>query len=132
MNPTTKTQPTDKAREAVNQATDKAKEAGSHLGEAAQAVGQAVGQKAEEATAAVGGGIQNLAEKVRRQGPDQGVLGQATQSVAHTLDEAGHYIEDKKLSGMVEDMNGLIKRNPIPAVAVALGVGFLLGRVLRS
>jgi ElaB/YqjD/DUF883 family membrane-anchored ribosome-binding protein len=29
-------------------------------------------------------------------------------------------------------VSGLIRRNPIPAVLIGLGVGFLLGRTLRS
>jgi ElaB/YqjD/DUF883 family membrane-anchored ribosome-binding protein len=33
---------------------------------------------------------------------------------------------------MVEDVGGLIKRNPIPAVLIGLGVGFLIGRALSS
>jgi hypothetical protein len=33
---------------------------------------------------------------------------------------------------MMEDVTGLIKRNPIPAVLIGLGIGFMLGRMLRS
>jgi len=29
-------------------------------------------------------------------------------------------------------MTGLIKRNPLPAVLIGLGVGFLIGRALSS
>jgi len=137
----------DAAREGVGQAADKAREAASHAGQAvtsaasaaAGAVGQAasstahtVGQKAEQATGAVGSGMQHLAETVRDKGPDGGVLGTATGYVADTLEGTGKYIEDKNLTGMVDDMTGLIKRNPIPAVLIGLGIGFLLGRTLRS
>jgi hypothetical protein len=144
MNTTMKKDPNvDKARDAAGQAVDKAKEAASQTGEAigqaAQAVGHkaeqaahVVGQKAEDATAAVGSGIQQFADKVRDQGPHSGVLGSATRTVADSLDEAGKYIEQKNLSGMMDDVTGLIKRNPIPAVLVGLGVGFLVGRTLRS
>jgi len=58
------------------------------------------------------------------------MLGSASRTVADTLEGAGKYIEDKNLSGMMDDVNGLIKRNPIPAVLLALGVGFLVGRAL--
>jgi ElaB/YqjD/DUF883 family membrane-anchored ribosome-binding protein len=161
MNTSIKNQPADKARDAANQTVDKAKDTMTHAGEAAhqaahavgqkagqaaQAVGQAaqavghsaeqaahaVGHKAEDATAAVGSGFQTLADKVRQQGPDHGMLGKATQTVASSLDDAGKYIEDKNLSGMVDDVSGLIKRNPIPALLVGIGVGFLIGRTLRS
>jgi len=143
MTPTMKKDHGDKARDAANQAVDKAKEAASHTGEAisqaastaAQAASTAahtVGQKAEDATAAVGSGIQTLADKVRDQGPHQGMLGSATRTVADSLDDAGKYIEDKNLSGMMDDVTGLIKRNPLPAVLVGIGIGFLIGRTLRS
>ena len=147
MTPTMKKDHGDKARDAANQAVDKAKEAASHTGEAisqaassaastaaqaASTAAHAVGQKAEDATAAVGSGMQTLADKVRDQGPHQGTLGSATRTVADTLDQAGHYIEDKNLSGMMDDVTGLIKRNPLPAVLIGIGIGFLIGRTLRS
>jgi hypothetical protein len=36
------------------------------------------------------------------------------------------------LSGMMGDVTSLIKRNPIPALLIGLGVGVLIGRALRS
>jgi ElaB/YqjD/DUF883 family membrane-anchored ribosome-binding protein len=137
----------DAARESFGQAADKARDAASQAGQAVssaasaatQAVGQAatsaahtVGHKAEQATTAVGSGMQHLADTVRHQGPESGMLGSASHAVADTLDQTGKYIEDRNLSGMMDDVTGLIKRNPIPAVMVGLGVGFLLGRLLRS
>jgi ElaB/YqjD/DUF883 family membrane-anchored ribosome-binding protein len=100
--------------------------------QAASSTAHNVGQKAEQATAAVGSGMRSLADTVRHQGPDSGMLGSAKQTVAETLDETGKYIEEKNLKGMVDDVSGLIKRNPLPAVLIGLGIGFLLGRALRS
>jgi ElaB/YqjD/DUF883 family membrane-anchored ribosome-binding protein len=161
MNTTTKnqggTQGT-QAKDQANQAVDKGREAASHAGEAvshaASAVGQAVtqkasdvgqavaqkasevghtvAQKAEDATTAVGRGMENLADKVRDNTPQSGMLGNAGRSVASALDSAGHYVEDKNLSGMMDDVTGLIKRNPIPALLIGLGVGFLIGRAFSS
>jgi ElaB/YqjD/DUF883 family membrane-anchored ribosome-binding protein len=136
-----------KAKEQAGQAMDKGKEAAAHAGEAvshaASAVGQAVtqkagevastiGHKAEDATSAVGGGMQTLADKVRENAPNEGMLGSASKSVASAIDSAGKYVEDKNLSGMMEDMTNLVKRNPIPALLLGLGVGFLIGRALSS
>jgi ElaB/YqjD/DUF883 family membrane-anchored ribosome-binding protein len=161
MSPTTKNQggnQADKAKEQAGQAVEKGREAAAHAGEslssAASAVGQAVsnkasdaasavshkasevahtvGQKAEDATASVGHGLQTAADKVRENTPDGGVLGAASNRVADVMDRAGHYVEDKNLSGMMDDMTNLIKRNPIPALLLGLGVGFLIGRVLSS
>jgi len=132
MSTTMKKDQAGQAKEAAGQAFDKAKDAASHVGEAAQHAAQAVGQSAENATSAVGQGVQKAAEGVREYGPREGILGSATQTVADTLESTGKYVEDKNLSGMVEDVGGLIKRNPIPAVLIGLGVGFLIGRALSS
>jgi ElaB/YqjD/DUF883 family membrane-anchored ribosome-binding protein len=129
-------QAADKAREGLAGAASSAREAVSHVGEAvsnvASSAASTVGQKAEQAVNATGRGIETLADTVREHGPEQGVLGSATRSVADTLDSTGHYLEDRNLSGMFDDMTTVIKRNPIPAVLIGLGVGFLLGRSLRS
>ena len=146
------------AKDQASQALEKGREAAGHAGEslssAASAVGQAVshkagevasavghkasdaahavGQRAEDATSAVGHGMQTAADKVREYTPDSGMLGSASRGVAGALDSAGKYVEDKNLSGMMDDMTNLIKRNPIPALLLGLGVGFLIGRTLSS
>jgi hypothetical protein len=120
------------AKEVAGQAADKAKDLAHQAGEAVSGAAHAVGQRAEDATAAVGHGIHDLGEKVRDSGPHAGMLGTATRTVADTLEGTGKYIEDKNLSGMMEDVTGLIKRNPIPAVLLGLGIGFLIGRALSS
>jgi len=76
--------------------------------------------------------MQTAADKVREYAPDGGMLGSAGRGVADAIDRAGQYVEDKNLSGMMDDMTNLVKRNPIPALLLGLGVGFLVGRVLSS
>jgi ElaB/YqjD/DUF883 family membrane-anchored ribosome-binding protein len=111
---------------------DKAAEYGTALKDKASEVGSTIGHKAEDATSAVGSGMHTVADKVRDNAPQSGMLGNAGRSVASALDSAGHYVEDKNLSGMMEDVTALVKRNPIPALMIGLGIGFLLGRVLSS
>jgi len=120
------------AKDLASQAADKARDLAGQAGEVVSNAASAVGHRAEDATAAVGHGIHNLGEKVRDSGPQQGMLGTATRTVADTLEGTGRYIEDKNLSGMMDDVTGLIKRNPIPALLLGLGIGFLLGRALSS
>jgi len=158
MSTTTKKDDVNKAKDQASQAVDKGRDAASHAGEAvshaASAVGQAVaqkasdvthavsqkasdvastvGHKAEDATAAVGHGMQTVADKVRDNTPNEGMFGSASRGVANAIDSAGRYVEDKNLSGMMDDMTNLVKRNPIPALLLGLGIGFLIGRVLSS
>jgi len=120
------------AKEVAGQVADKAKDLASQAGDAVSSAASTVGHKAEDAVGAVGSGIQNLAGQVRDTGPREGVLGTATRAVADTLEGTGKYLEDKNLSGMMDDVTGLIKRNPIPAVLLGLGIGFLIGRALSS
>jgi hypothetical protein len=60
------------------------------------------------------------------------MLGSATDAVASGMEQAGHYVEEKGLSGMTGDLGNMIKSHPIPAVLIGIGVGYLLGRAMRS
>jgi len=133
----------ERAKDAAGGATDRIKEVASHVGQAASNAASAAGQvagnvattighKAEDVTASAGRGMQSLGDKVREKGPESGVLGTATEKVAGGLESAGKYLEEKNLSGMAEDITGLIRRNPIPALLIGIGLGFLLARTLRS
>jgi hypothetical protein len=92
----------------------------------------AVGKKADNLTSSAGAGLKNLGETLGQKAPHEGVLGDASQAVANTIKESGRYLEEAGLSGIADDVTALIKRNPVPAVLVGLGIGFLLGRALRS
>ena len=124
------------------QAAEKAKEAAAYLGEmanrAASAVGamasqaaNSVGTKADDLTASAGAGIQGLGDKLSKNTPHAGVLGSVSQSVADTVKEGGEYLEDAKLSGMTGDVVRLIRRYPIPAAIIGIGLGWLAWRKMK-
>jgi len=119
----------DRAREMSGAVADRAREVSGEALRAGQHAAHAVGNAAENATSRVGEGIQSLAQSVRQHTPDSGVLGSAADTVANTLEQGGRYIQSEGLSGMTDDLSTLIKRNPIPALLVGIGVGFLLARV---
>jgi len=125
-------QATDKAKDFASQAVDKARDAASHVGEMASNVASTVGRKADDYTSAAGSGIKNFGDTIREHGPQEGMLGQATKTVASTTKEVGRYLEEEGISGMMEDMTTMIKRNPIPAILVGVGLGVLIGRLLKS
>jgi len=122
----------DKARDTAHNVADATRDAASQAGQAISGAASSVGKRAEEWTSAAGHRVESLADTVRSQGPNSGMLGKATDAVADTLESAGGYMSDKNLSGMMDDVTGLIKRNPIPALLVGLGIGYLLGKSLRS
>ena len=133
----------EKAKEAGSQAWDKAKEAGSQaLGtakEAASSVGgmvhqaaDSVGKTAENLTSSAGSSLKNLGETLGQNAPHEGMLGSASQTVANSLRDSGKYIEESGLSGMADDVTQLIRQNPVTAILIGLGIGFMIGRALRS
>ena len=121
-----------KASDLASTVAHKAQDAASTVAHKAQDAASTVGHKAEDATASVGHGMQTLAGKVRDNTPNEGMLGSASNAVADAIEGAGRYVEDKNLTGMMDDVTGLIKRNPVPALLIGLGIGFLIGRALSS
>jgi ElaB/YqjD/DUF883 family membrane-anchored ribosome-binding protein len=121
----------DKAKDVASQAVDKAKDAASSVGEMVGNTASNVGRKADDLASSAGTSIKNFGDTIREHAP-QGMLGDAAKTVAGTTKQVGRYLEEEGLSGMFDDVTNLIKRNPIPAILVGLGLGVLIGRVMRS
>jgi len=126
----------EKAREAASAVGDKAREAASAVGDlvssTASNIGTNVSKTAERMTTATGTSVRHLGDTIKEKGPQEGVLGGATRAVAGSLQEGGKYLEQEGFSGMMEDVTELIRRNPVPAILVGVGIGFLIGRTLGS
>jgi hypothetical protein len=126
----------EKTREAAHTIGDKAKEAASAVGElvssATSTAAGAAGRAADRATSSAGSGVKHLGETIKEKGPQGGMLGSATRAVGDTLEQGGRYVEQEGLSGMMEDLTDVIRRNPMPSVLIAIGLGFLIGRTLGS
>jgi hypothetical protein len=90
-----------------------------------------VGQRAEDATSAVGSQMRNLGSSIREHAPDRGVFGKTSAALAESLEGGGRYLEQHGLHGIGKDLTTLIQRNPIPAVLVGCGLGFMLARATR-
>jgi hypothetical protein len=63
---------------------------------------------------------------------DSDVVNKAEQYVSNAWETGSRYIHEHNLSDMAEDVAGVIRRNPIPAMLVGIGLGFILARSLRS
>jgi len=122
----------DKMSEGARDASEDAKGAVSTAVETAKGAATYVGDKAEQATEAVGSGIKSLAGTVRDTTPKEGMLHNAGEAVAGTLESSGRYLEEQGLSGIGEDLTNFIKRNPMMAVLAGIGIGFCLARMTRS
>jgi hypothetical protein len=98
---------------------------------AGQAMGE-VGKKADQLAENAGIGIQNLGDRLNENVPNTGPLGYASRVVVDGVKGGGEYIEEARLSGMAEDLSGLIRKHPIPSILIGIGVGWFLGRKLKS
>lgn len=90
-----------------------------------------VGAKAEQATEAVGAGMESLGKSIREHEPEKGMLHNAGEAIADKLEGGGRYLEQHGLTGIGEDLTNMIRRNPIPALLIGVGIGVLLARMTR-
>jgi len=122
----------DTLKNAASNAADQVKDMASNVSENVSKAGSYLDSRAEDATGAVGGGLKAAGEAIRQYAPQEGRFGQATSSVAQSLTDTGEYIEREGLSGICEDITSMIKNNPIPALFIGIGLGFLLSRATSS
>jgi hypothetical protein len=90
--------------------------------------GTTAADRVNGATKKVGETMSSLAGTIRASAPQEGTLGSAAKTMADQFDTAGSYLQDKTVEGMTQDLTGLIRRYPLQAVFVGLGLGYLLSR----
>jgi hypothetical protein len=115
-------------RNAANYVADQAKELANNASKGVACAGSFLDTKADEATHALGGGLKAAGDAIRQNAPHDGRIGQASSAVAQGLADTGDYIEREGVKGIGNDLVCLIKRNPIPALLVGIGLGFLVAR----
>lgn len=121
----------DKARDTASNVADKAGDMAKTAYDKAGQYASAAGDKADDAVESVGSGMKSFAGTIRENMPNKGMLGSASESVAGALESGGRYLEQHGLSGIGDDVTNLIKRNPVPAVLLALGLGFMIACATR-
>jgi hypothetical protein len=55
-------------------------------------------------------------------------MGSAAKTVADQLESAGSYLQDHTVDNMARDLTSLIRRYPMQAMLVGLGIGYLMSR----
>jgi hypothetical protein len=120
------------AKEMASDAAAKAKDLAASATKSAGEAATFIGKKADDATSAVGAGMKSLAGTIREKTPDQGMVSAAGSAVANSLEAGGRYLQEQGLSGIGEDMTNIIRRNPVPAVLVAIGIGYLVARATTN
>lgn len=126
----------DKARETAGDLADKARETATDVAgkarDMASSAATTIGKKADDAASAVGGGMKSLADTIRENAPNQGVIGKASSSVAGALEHSGRHLQEDGFASIGDELTRMIRRNPLPSLLVGIGIGFLLARATRS
>lgn len=119
----------DKAKDAASGLSDKAKDVASNVSDKAKDFAHAAEDKTDDALASVGQRMTSAAGTLRQAAPRQGVVGSAAGAVADRLESGGRYLQEHGVSDITDDLAGAIRRNPLPALCLAFGVGFFIGMV---
>ena len=78
----------------------------------------------EQATEALG----SAGEALRRQLPDSGMMGEAADAMSRGVRQTTEYLQGEGMSGIIEDLEVLIRRYPLQTLLVGVGCGYLLSR----
>lgn len=122
----------EKAKDTAGAVADKAKDMASAVVHGAEDATSYLGDRAADATCSVGGGLKSLGHTIRDNTPHEGMIGDASSAVANSLESTGRYLQEEGLKGIADDMTNMIRRNPIPALLVGVGVGFLIARATTA
>jgi uncharacterized protein YjbJ (UPF0337 family) len=95
-------------------------------GERTTGVSAAVTTATQDAASTVAETVGTAAAKA------QEMAGAAATAVTDTVVGAGTYVQEKGVQAMPGDLAGLIRRYPVPALLIGLGIGFILGRSLGT
>lgn len=111
---------------------DQSKQAAATASETISNAGTYVGRQAENATHTLSGGLKSAAQSIRQNAPQDGQFGDAAHEVAQSFSNAAGYLDREGLDGIRKDLTNLVKNNPVPALLMGIGLGFLLGRASSS
>jgi hypothetical protein len=95
-------------------------------------LGASIEEKAEQTTKGIGCGMESLGAAIQEHEPKEGVLHNAGEALAAKLESGGQYLESHGLSGVGNDLTNLIRKNPVPALLIGAGIGFLLAKMLKG
>jgi hypothetical protein len=122
----------DKARDAARGAVESARDTATGVMDRARDVAGNVADKARDVAGNVADTARDWASGAVGAVKDNDVVNKAGDYVSDAWESGSRYFQDHNFSDMAEDVAGVIRRNPIPAMLVGVGLGFILARSLRS
>jgi ElaB/YqjD/DUF883 family membrane-anchored ribosome-binding protein len=118
---------TDRAKDAATNVTERAKDLASNVSQRAGEMAHRAEDRTDDALSSMGQRMSTMAGSLRQAAPREGVVGSAAGAVADRLEKGGRYLQEHGVSDMTDDLTGVIRRNPLPSLCLAFGVGFLIG-----
>jgi len=119
-----------------NDRTDSIRERGEEMLEEGR---ERAHQAADAGRSRVAGKLEEFGDRLEERGREaqgqggmKGRAGQAAVRASGALDDSAEYIRSHDMEEMRDDLERQIRGRPLMSVGVALGAGFLLGRILRD
>ena len=98
----------------------------------AQELGVTAVSMAGEAATAVGETMGSLAGVIRDNASHEGTLASAATAVAGGLESASSYLQEKGYENIATDLTAVIRRYPVQALLVGVGLGYVLARMTKE
>jgi uncharacterized protein YjbJ (UPF0337 family) len=98
----------------------------------AQELGATAASTAGEAATAVGEQMGALASAIRDHAPHEGAIATAATAVVGGLESASSYLHEKDYTNLATDLTALMRRYPVQALLVGVGLGYALARSTRG
>lgn len=122
-------EPTAEGSNATNRLDERIEEMGAEIHGRAQGFKERVSEKADMATSRVGRKIESVSQAMRERAPEEGRMHGAASAVADRLERMGSYLQRSDVQAMTEDLSASVRRHPVRSALVAVGIGYLLGRI---
>ena len=74
----------------------------------------------------------SLAGVIRDHAPHDGAIATAATTVAGGLESASTYLKEKDYENLATDLTALVRRYPVQALLVGVGLGYLLARSTKG
>jgi hypothetical protein len=84
---------------------------------------------ADRVTVRAGEVLESAADNLREHLPDSGKVGEMADVVSRGVKQTSVYLQKQGVSGIVDDLEILIRRHPLQTLLVGFGCGYLLSRI---
>jgi ElaB/YqjD/DUF883 family membrane-anchored ribosome-binding protein len=75
--------------------------------------------------------VRSVADSLREESGPRQRVGKTVEKVANKLESSADYLSRGNPSALGEEISGVVKRYPMRTVGICLGVGLLIGAVMR-